>query len=584
VSGDDAAKRKRRVNRCPKLIGVVMDSSIRRGGNGADAGADFAVDDPTRRWVIGIALAAVVGAAYFVVARLSVGLVLEPEGVAVFWPAAGITSGSLIAMGPRAWWPLAAGVIGASIAVHYDEPLWAGIALGVCNAGEALIVAGLVERYFYAHFRLDRLSQVLGLVLAAIAATALSGIGGAVTYRLLHGSSAALLITWQHWFASDVVGILAVAPLVVGLTVALRLRPPRSELIEGIAALFALTAVTVLIIFLPQESWETMLPITWLLPILVWLAARSRPVFSAAAAFIASSSIVFTTIFGIGHFGDASLSMTNRILEAQACILFVALGANALAALFAERRQSEASLIQSNLLLERERDNKLMNLEAVTASIAHEVKQPLAAIVTNGMAALRWLGRTPPDHDEVRAALNRMVDDGHRASEVIDGIRALFRRGHQGRQQIDVNEIVRGVVQTVESELKDRGVENRSELADLPLIDGHPGQLREVVLNLVQNAIEAMDSTKERSRILRVRTELLGRDAIAVAVEDSGPGIDPKRLDDIFGAFVTTKPHGMGLGLAICRMIIEHHGGELTASSDGKSGASFRFILPITPS
>jgi signal transduction histidine kinase len=326
-----------------------------------------------------------------------------------------------------------------------------------------------------------------------------------------------------------------------------------------------------------------MLPITWLLPILLWLAARSRPAFSAAAAFIASSSIVFTTIFGIGHFGDASLAMTSRIVEAQACILFVALGANALAALFAERRQSEASLIQSNLLLERERDNKLMNLEAVTASIAHEVKQPLAAIVTNGMAALRWLGRTPPDHDEVRAALNRMVDDGHRASEVIDGVRALFRRGHQGRQQIDVNEIIRGVVQAVEGELKDRGVENRSELADLPLIDGHPGQLREVVLNLVQNAIEAMDSTRDRSRILRVRTEPLGRDAIAVAVEDSGPGIDPKRLDEIFGAFVTTKPHGMGLGLAICRLIIEHHGGQLTASSDGKSGASLRFVLPIKP-
>jgi signal transduction histidine kinase len=159
----------------------------------------------------------------------------------------------------------------------------------------------------------------------------------------------------------------------------------------------------------------------------------------------------------------------------------------------------------------------------------------------------------------------------------------LFRRGQQGRQQIDVNEIIREVVQTVGGELKDRGVENSSELADLPLIDGHPGQLREVVLNLVQNAIEAMDAAPDRSRILRVRSDLLGRDAIAVVVEDSGPGIDPKRLDDIFGAFVTSKPHGMGLGLAICRMIIEHHGGELTASSDGKSGALFRFTLPIKP-
>ena len=560
-----------------------MDSNARGDGKAAGAGADSAAAGLVREWGAGVGLAVAVGAAYFLVARLGVGLVLEPEGVAVFWPAAGITSGFLIAMGPRARWPLAAGVIGASVAVHADEPLWAGVCLGVCNAGEALIISALIQRYFPAHFGLERAREVLGLVLAAIAGTALSGVGGAVTYRLLHGPSAAMLVTWQHWFASDVVGILAVAPLVIGLTVALRQRPPRSEVSEGSAALLALAAVIVVILLLPQESWETMLPITWLLPILLWLAARSHPVFSAAAAFMASSAIVWTTIFGIGHFGDTSLSMISRILEAQACILFVALGATALAALFAERRQSEASLIQSNLLLERERDNKLMNLEAVTASISHEVKQPLAAIVTNGLAALRWLERTPPNHDEVRAALHRMIADGHRASEVIDGIRALFRRGHQGRQQIDVNEIIREVAASLQGELKDRGVEYRAELADLPFIDGHPGQLREVVLNLVQNAIEAMDATKDRSRILRVRTEQPGREAIAVTVEDSGTGVDPKHLDDIFGAFMTTKPHGMGLGLAICRMIVEHHGGTLTASSDGKSGASFRFVLPVEP-
>src|SRR5262249_30801132 len=195
--------------------------------------------------------------------------------------------------------------------------------------------------------------------------------------------------------------------------------------------------------------------------------------------------------------------------------------------------------------------------------------------------ALRWLARTPPDHDEVRAALGRIIDDGRRASEVIDGVRALFRKGHQGRAQVDVNEIVRGVLQSLGGELKERGVENRSELAELPPVEAHRGQLQEVIFNLVQNAIEAMATSDERSRILRVRTELRGRDAVAVAVEDSGPGVAPTQLDDIFGAFVTTKPHGMGLGLAICRMIIEHHGGALTASSDGRTGATFQFVLPI---
>jgi signal transduction histidine kinase len=237
--------------------------------------------------------------------------------------------------------------------------------------------------------------------------------------------------------------------------------------------------------------------------------------------------------------------------------------------------------VHSNMLLERERDNKLMNLEAITASISHELKQPLAAIVTNASAGLRWLTRTPPDHGEVSGALGRIIDDGRRAGEVIDGIRALFRKGHQGQGQIDVNEIVDSVLRSLGAELKDRGVEHRTELASLPLVDGHRGQLQEVIFNLVQNAIEAMDAVTERSRILRVRTEPRGRDAVAIVVEDSGPGIAPNQVDGIFNAFVTTKPHGMGLGLAICRMIVEHHGGELTASSDGLSGASFQFVLPI---
>jgi signal transduction histidine kinase len=116
---------------------------------------------------------------------------------------------------------------------------------------------------------------------------------------------------------------------------------------------------------------------------------------------------------------------------------------------------------------------------------------------------------------------------------------------------------------------------------ELPLVDGNRNQLQQVIFNLLHNALEAMETTTNPGRVLRVRTELRGRDAIVVAVEDSGPGIDPKQLDGIFGAFFTTKPLGMGLGLAICRMIIERHGGQLTAASDGKRGALFQFVLPI---
>ena len=538
-----------------------------------------AVDDLARRWLNGVGLAVAVGLVYFLAARLSVRL-LSAEGVAVFWPAAGVSSGVLIALGPRARWPVAAGVAAATVVVHQliGDPLWAGIALGLSNAVEALITAGLLVRYFGADFSIGRLRPVLGLLMAAVIGTAISGIGGAVTYRLFQGPPATMLTTWQHWFASDLIGIISVAPLMIGLTAAIRQPPPRSELIEGAVALLALALMTAIAILLPWGAWETVLPVALLFPMLLWLAARCQPVFAAAAAFLVSITIVVTAVFNLGHFGDPGVSYADQ--QAQAAILFVAVGAYVLAALFAERRESEARLARANVMLESERDNKLMSAQAIAGAIAHEVRQPLTGIVTNASAALRWLGKSPPDHDRVRAALDRVQSNSHRTSEVFDAMRTLFRKGDEGRERIDLNEIIVEVLQSLQRELTDHEVETRSELTELQPVDGHRGQLREVIFNLVRNAIEAMDTTTDRSRVLRVSTELRGRDAIAVAVEDSGPGIDPQGLESIFTAFLTTKSYGMGLGLAICRMIAEQHGGQLRASSDGKSGALFQLILP----
>ena len=250
--------------------------------------------------------------------------------------------------------------------------------------------------------------------------------------------------------------------------------------------------------------------------------------------------------------------------------------------LIAELRQRTEELGRSLTDLQRERDNKLMNLEAMAASIAHEVRQPLSAIATSGNAALRFLGRTPPDHKEVRSSLSRIISNSHRASQVFDNIRALFGKVDKGHELIDMNEIVLEVLHTLRGELKDRVITVRTELtSQLPLVMGHRGQLHEVLLNLVRNAIEAMDAIKDTRRVLQARTERHdGRAEIVVAIEDSGPGIDPEKLDGIFDAFVSTKPQGMGLGLAICRMIIDRHGGQLSASSGKRRGAVFQFILP----
>jgi signal transduction histidine kinase len=243
-----------------------------------------------------------------------------------------------------------------------------------------------------------------------------------------------------------------------------------------------------------------------------------------------------------------------------------------------------AHLARSNMMLGRERDNKLMSLEAMAASIAHEIKQPLTAITSNGSSALRFLGRTKPDLEEVRSGLNAIVSDGYRACEVLDSILAVFSGGELKKQPVSVNDVILGALRVLRRELDDHGVTTHTELtSELPLVLGHGGQLREVILILVNNAIDAMNAIAVRNRILRVRTDRNDRDGIVVTVRDSGPGIDSKRMDRIFDAFVTTKSHGLGLGLAICRTIVERHGGRISAASDGKTGAVFQVVLPIKP-
>jgi PAS domain S-box-containing protein len=247
-----------------------------------------------------------------------------------------------------------------------------------------------------------------------------------------------------------------------------------------------------------------------------------------------------------------------------------------------ELRRTELALREAVETLQRERDNKLLNVEAATASIAHEVRQPLAAIAVSAIAAVQFLEMTPPDLDELRASLDRIIGDCRHVSEVFDSISALFQEVDRSRLPVDVNEVALGALRSLRGQLNDHGVTAQTELAsNLPLIDGHRGQLQQVVFNLIHNAIEAMATTTDRPRVLRLRTAPQGHNAIVVAVEDSGPGIDPRRLNSIFDAFVTTKPNGMGLGLAICRMIVQRHGGQLSASSDGGNGARIQFALPV---
>ena len=228
--------------------------------------------------------------------------------------------------------------------------------------------------------------------------------------------------------------------------------------------------------------------------------------------------------------------------------------------------------------------NRVATMGQLTASIAHEVNQPVAAVVANAYAAIRWADAQPPDLEEVRQALGRIVKDGNRAGEVIDRVRAIIKKAPPRKDLLDINEIILEVIALTRGEVLKNGVSLQTPFAKgLPLIQGDRIQLQQVMLNLIMNAIEAMSGASEGSRQLVISTESDASDGVLVEVRDSGPGLKPESFDQLFDAFYTTKPSGMGMGLSICRSIIEAHEGRMWASANVPRGAVFQFTLPRHP-
>ena len=216
----------------------------------------------------------------------------------------------------------------------------------------------------------------------------------------------------------------------------------------------------------------------------------------------------------------------------------------------------------------------------LAASIAHEINQPLTAIVTNADACTVWLTSEPPNLAEARAAVDCIAQDGTRASEVIRHIRAMFTKDTPERTTVQVNELIREVCALLQAGASRNQVELQTELAiDLPPAMGDRVQLKQVIVNLALNGIEAMGGVIDRPRRLVIRSVRQNPEELLVAVRDSGAGIDPKDFKRIFDAFFTTKAHGMGMGLSICRSIVEAHGGRLWASANGDYGATLQFTL-----
>jgi C4-dicarboxylate-specific signal transduction histidine kinase len=244
-----------------------------------------------------------------------------------------------------------------------------------------------------------------------------------------------------------------------------------------------------------------------------------------------------------------------------------------------DRRLSEEAL--SEVRSELAHMTRVMSLGTLTASIAHEVNQPLSGIITNASTCLRMLDAEPPNVDGARQTAQRTIRDGHRASDVITRLRALFSKRDTTTEAIDLNEAIREVIALSRSELQRSQVISRVELADyLPTVTGDRVQLQQVVLNLLLNATDAMRGIDDRPRQLIVRTERDEGDQVRLSVQDAGVGFGPQGVDKLFEPFYTTKTGGMGIGLAVSRSIIERHHGRLWATPNDGPGATFSFSIP----
>ena len=318
-----------------KAIATVHGISRHHG----PAGDDVSTWIPTLGWAFAI------GSGYFLAARLGLALLSAPSDVAVFWPASGVAAGILIAFDRRARAAVVIGVLAGTLTANLlgDRSIATSLFKGFCNAGEAVLMAWLLERWFGPGFTFSDLRGALGFLAAAALATAVSAVGGAATMTLFH-TAAPFLEVWRTWFLSDLIGIIVTGPLVVGIGRLWQEPPSQRELMGGVAVIALMALLAAHMVTHPTNSWLSFSPGCVELPLLFWLAARYPPALAIAAAFVLSIFVICATVFGIGHFGDPAIPVMDRVQGAQLTVTMVTALTLVIVALFAERRQKEAAL------------------------------------------------------------------------------------------------------------------------------------------------------------------------------------------------------------------------------------------------
>ena len=535
----------------------------------------------------GVAIPALaVALGYYLAARLGLALTLQPHPISVLWPPNALLMAALL-LAPVSWWAV---LLAAALPAHLLAELQGGVPLTMVlawyasNCSEALIGAGLVRAFVAGPLRLDSLRNAgVFLLCGALAAPLASSFLDAALVSLIGWGSSGYWDLVRTRLASNVLAELTIVPLIVTWAASgvhrWRAEPP-ARYVE-VALLYLGLLVASLVVFdLPMFDANSAPALFYApLPFLLWAAVRFGPAGTASALALLSVVTIWGAAHGLGPFTGGSPQDTAR--DMQFFLIAVSVPMLLLAVALEERARAEREAQEQRLQLTHL--SRVALLGEMSGGLAHELNQPLTAILSNAQAAQQFITNDAIDKAELLEILRDIIAADQRAGEVIRRLRALFKRGETQMQRLEVNALVREVLSLAQGDLATRSCECRLELApSLPPIQGDLVQLQQVMLNLIMNAGEAMSACVPEQRVLIVRTMSSGQ-RVYVSFTDAGPGFGPELGERVFEPFYTTKPQGLGLGLSISRTIVDAHGGRLWGTSTPGRGATFHISLPAQP-
>ena len=554
----------------PRRVGLALAVQIRE-------------RSPVVRLVLAVVLVSV---GYYAGGVLALSVRFPPSGISIIWPPNAILLAALLLSPPRTWgWYLLA-ILPTHL--HLVANFQPGVSKLVTltqfagNTLQAVVAALAVRRYAGAPPRFDSLHGMTIFIALAAVATPVA-VSALIAYLFgLMGWAPNYWLAWRQRILTNVLPTIAVTPLIVLIAAGGMRRIRRAPWWRH--AEFGLLTLSLLAVGIPVFGWwqpgPGILPALLYtpLPSLLWAAVRFGASGACLSLVVVAGLSLSNAFAGRGPF--ATLSPAENVLSLQIFLIAIAVPVMLLAALVEEQRRTEESLRTAQADLTHAARITVMG--QLVATIAHEINQPLAAIMMNARTSLRLIDAGSPDTQELREILQDVADDGKRASGVIQQIRGLVTKSPMHTVPVKLNAIIQEVIALALGELTRHHVSLRTELADdLPPVQGDCVQLQQVILNLIMNSIEAMREVDERSRELIIQSRRDGAGSVVVVVRDSGPGLGPGDPEAIFNAFYTTKPGGMGMGLSVSRSIVEAHRGRLWATPRASRGATFQFSLPI---